>query len=442
MSTSLITNLDAATGPTTSGVLTNATDSAPNTMGCNIVGSDSLSGFLIAGNFFQTVVQSSGGYQCVMTVDWAGLLVSIPADAEISRVEITAAVNYNVLANSSYTRTAGSDIVNGTANADVSVAIGGGGAFTPTINTLVNASQDLTGFATVGSYNLSAQVTASPNITKDYVFSPAGSNPDAPAGFISRGSLLSHFSSLSLSMVAIALCQVENTGISNGNYSLSSSVALQVSLFIMRVYWNRPGTTTFPMALPTISAAPTIRVGDDVTINDPTGNLHDVTDVFLTFEDGTTLDIPWSWIWVWTNYTITFTIPFEVGSYVGIIYISIISVHFGGSVLLGTLQVQYENATGIYKLDPNISNDVRYIRRYDNTPLSLRFLEDEEIQEYYFLRAPGITPLVIIPEPIGYMEAYIEDLSNEDIVPYSTLSVTVEQIKIPNPFASTAFIGG
>jgi len=213
-------------------------------------------------------------------------------------------------------------------------------------------------------------------------------------------------------------------------------------LTITGTYSIVQSVTTFPIALPTISAAPTIRVGDDVTINDPTGNLHDVTDVFLTFEDGTTLDIPWSWIWVWTNYTITFTIPFEVGSYVGIIYISIISVHFGGSVLLGTLQVQYENATGIYKLDPNISNDVRYIRRYDNTPLSLRFLEDEEIQEYYFLRAPGITPLVIIPEPIGYMEAYIEDLSNEDIVPYSTLSVTVEQIKIPNPFASTAFIGG
>ena len=230
--------------------------------------------------------------------------------------------------------------------------------------------------------------------------------------------------------------QVDNT--IAGQQAVPSVSELQIT----GIYEIVASPTIFPMALPTISAAPTIRVGDDVTINDPTGNLHDVTDVFLTFEDGTTLDIPWSWIWVWTNYTITFTIPFEVGSYVGIIYISIISVHFGGSVLLGTLQVQYENATGIYKLDPNISNDVRYIRRYDNTPLSLRFLEDEEIQEYYFLRAPGITPLVIIPEPIGYMEAYIEDLSNEDIIPYSTLSVTVEQIKIPNPFASTAFIGG
>ena len=145
MPTTVLTNLDALTGPTTSGVLLNMTDAQPNTMGCNLSGSDGSSGSMISsqtktGQVFAPDPGSGTPYECVMTVDFDGAVVQIPSDAQIYKIEISAFADYTANANAQYTRTAGSGNVNGQVAVAATVFLDDDSTFTPTTSQIISRS--------------------------------------------------------------------------------------------------------------------------------------------------------------------------------------------------------------------------------------------------------------------------------------------------------------
>lgn len=124
-------------------------------------------------------------------------------------------------------------------------------------------------------------------------------------------------------------------------------------------------------------------VGENVDIT-AADNLDDLSEIYLTF-DGTEVIV--NTFVVQTATLLTFTLPIGLGNFTGTVNVSGKGngVQFSGFVMLGTLEILLANASGIYTLVKNKTNDTIYDR--------------------------------------------------------STPGATID-VKIPNPFIKTGFIGG
>lgn len=362
MPTTVITNLDALTGPTTTGDLLNMTDSAPNTMGCDLSGSDSDSGSMISSQTKKAEVFAPdpfgvGPYQCVMTVDYDGAIVQIPADAQIYKIEISAFADYTANANAQYTRTAGSGNVNGQVAVAATVFLDDDSTFTPTTSQIINDGDSDSATITTTSFNISAAISGTPTLRTEYNFEPAGSNPDAPAGYISRATLVAQFTTMRTSMGVDALATVQ-TAVNNGTFSVLGNAALQISIWILRVFWN-PGAVVTDIS-------PDPATDDDTITLDGTG-LDNIPNITVNFGSQTGVACT---ILTQSATQITLQLP-NMGIFEGT------ATLFNGAVALGTLTIYVATGSGIYRIVVNKRNDTQYDR------------------------ATGSTTDVAIPEPFG-----------------------------------------
>lgn len=122
---------------------------------------------------------------------------------------------------------------------------------------------------------------------------------------------------------------------------------------------------SYPFTLETPATLPD--VGSTITITAPSG-LKDVTEIEIKYADpavpGTikTLTILAASFIIFTDGEITFLLPAFDNSPVLYFYFGITTATFSGSVFLGTLlTIFFTDATGIYTLVPNKTNDTLYI---------------------------------------------------------------------------------
>jgi hypothetical protein len=357
MPTTVLTSLDALTGPTSANLsMTNASDSAPNTMGCNIAGSNGQSGSMISSQ------SKTGSYDALviasMTVDFDGALIAIPANAQIYRVNIVASCDYSQDAIAVWGRTGG--VASGTASGGVTAALSGSGIFNPTTTpTIVNDGfTDSSGGSVNHSFSLGGSDSdSSVNLERDFVFEPPGTNIQAPSGYITRSQLVAQFTNMSITMGISASGNV-TTGVGAGTYQVDSNGTLVISSWVMRVFWNPGFTVTDILPDPAPSTPTTITIeGTDLD------GLDDLTLVV----DGTTFPITPI---IQNTTQIVFVV--ETGVHVGTATI------FSGSVELGTLTIYLASGSGIYRIVKNKRNDTQYDRS-----------------------TPSATIDVAIPEPFG-----------------------------------------
>lgn len=142
----------------------------------------------------------------------------------------------------------------------------------------------------------------------------------------------------------------------------------------------------------TINNTNPVAAGDTIVINSPGGNNPDLTGVTeltlqYTDDDGVLqqVTIPTSDFVIWTSSQITFVLPLSVfNHFVGNVTLS--GTLFSGTTTIGTLSVLIADASGIYVLTPGKVSDTLYV-----------------------------------------------DSPTDD---------TTAEVKIPNPFIKTGFIGG
>ncbi len=362
MPTTVITNLDALTGPTSTGTLTNASDSAPDTMGCNVTGSDGSSGSMISS---QTKLARSGAILdnliCAMTVDFDGTIVQIPADAQIYKVEISAQVGYSATGRAQYTRTAGSGNVDGQSSVSCLVALTGGGTYTPTTATIINDGDALSDTITITAFDLNTIISNGfASVLREFVFEPAGSNPEAPLGYITRAQLVAQFTNQSI-LMDIASSNSVQTAVNNGTYNVNATASLQCSLWIMRVFWNPGAVVTDIQPNPAT---------DNDTITFTGTGLDSIPDIDVHYTNSGGPQVVACTILTQTPTLLTLSLP-NLGNFMGTV------TFFTGSVSLGTLTIYVATGSGIYRIVANKRNDTLYDR------------------------ATGATTDTAIPEPFG-----------------------------------------
>lgn len=123
-----------------------------------------------------------------------------------------------------------------------------------------------------------------------------------------------------------------------------------------------------------------VKYGSKVTIHpdpdDPTQPpLTDITSIEIHWNDGEdhTLIVPsWDIIFFMFN-LVVFYIPYGLEDFTGPIDIvaNVVSVEFSGSVSLGTLDILFENVSGIYQLTPGVKHDTLYSDSRDGTTIDV-----------------------------------------------------------------------
>lgn len=359
MPTTVLTQLDALTGPTTVGILQNMTDSAANTMGCNLAGSDGLSGSMVSSTTKQALIRTGpdlNAYVAEMTMDFDGALISIPANAQIYKIEVTASVDASGDAIAIWGRTGG--VASGSASGSAGAFFNVGGTFTPTTTNIPGDDFSDTRASGNTSFSLGGSLSVvSQNALAEFVFEPPGTNIQAPLGYINRGQLVAQFTNVTLIFDVLIQGHV-TTGVGSGTYTVDANGTLVVSGFVMRVFWN-PGYTVTDIIPDPAPSGPT-----PITIEGT--DLDTLTDLSVVV-DGVTFPITPT---IQTTTTIVFTV--DPGVHVGT------AVIFSGSVELGSYTIYLASGSGIYRIVPNKRNDTLYERS-----------------------TPGNTVDVAIPEPFG-----------------------------------------
>jgi hypothetical protein len=168
-----------------------------------------------------------------------------------------------------------------------------------------------------------------------------------------------------------------------------------------------------------------------------------LTEIIIIDEDTNPYSIifrTWNRFW--------FTLPIGFGRFSGPVTISFIGdgtgTQFSGTIPVGIIQVLFEDASGIYVLDKNKTNDTLYFRSsFINTnSLTLSDIisyQDEFIEDDFF-------SLLNYPKKILSRSALDEDYQTEsDFTPVSISesfinSITTVDTEIPSPFIKTAFL--
>lgn len=205
----------------------------------------------------------------------------------------------------------------------------------------------------------------------------------------------------------------------------------------------------FTLSNPTVP----VYVGDKVVITaDPdTGNLDHIKTVQLSAIDPithlltvlTTIDIDSYYIIWWESDLFEFYLPLELGDFEGFLFIELIGdpgTSFTGSVLVGTLQVLFEDASGIYSLVKNQTHDVLYFREGYTTNTKLIMLpniqEDEILEDNLFSSLPY--PYKILTQQEEPSEDY--EVSDFSRIATPQIAIVTKNVEIPSPFIRTAFL--
>lgn len=123
-------------------------------------------------------------------------------------------------------------------------------------------------------------------------------------------------------------------------------------------------TITFNWAI--TNSGTNFKVGDTVHITansvTPLPPLTDITELTLTWADGS-LTIPSTDFLLWTLYTLDFVIPVGLDNFNGDVTIdaTVVGTYFTGTATIGTFTIIVANASGIYRIVLNKTNDTIYI---------------------------------------------------------------------------------
>lgn len=143
-----------------------------------------------------------------------------------------------------------------------------------------------------------------------------------------------------------------------------------------------------------------------------------------------------------TTNQLWFYLPWGFRSFSGTVTITFVGdgISFFGSVMAGTLQILFENGSGIYKLDKNQTDDTLYFRAGFITDVQVimipNILEDETVLRDDFF------DLLPYPANILGQTSVDEDYEASDFFIISSLRVVVSliDVEIPSPFIKTAFL--
>src|SRR5258706_1208291 len=136
-----------------------------------------------------------------------------------------------------------------------------------------------------------------------------------------------------------------------------------------------------------------------------------------------------------------FTIP-STYSFRGIV--SVIGTLFSGSVMLGIIVILIENASVIYKIMEDKSTDTIYDRDVNKlaatlTELNLLFLEENIYETYFLLSLVAAPGTIIINDDYGKLE--LDRGESEELFMVPSSPISTKEVKIPNPFIRTGYIG-
>ena len=327
-----------------------------------LYGGPSLEDFNICG------VRST--YQVGGNVDFDNIVTDIPDAARVTKIEIRCLVDCNVQADTD----ADADnfptgTVDGYAKAECGASISVPNALTTpnTTSSIVLSSQDVNG-APAASIDLNASVNnAGTIVTK--IYDIANDPGQYPLGYITRATLVAQFANQKLlftgnTVLGIGAARsdifIASSGASNFNRIYSILASINASVWTMTVTWELP--FNFQLLTPTDPIEE-----DDIveaTSHDPDGiDYSQLLTAALEWTDSDgnfhSIDIPSiRWI-IFTLHFWRFTVPAGVNGQ--IVEVVITSTQFSGSVTLGKLvTLFFLNATGIYTITAGKTNDTIY----------------------------------------------------------------------------------
>lgn len=192
-----------------------------------------------------------------------------------------------------------------------------------------------------------------------------------------------------------------------------------------------------------------VYAGDPVTITSPIGDLDKVTQIELDSIDPITgvikkVIIKPSQFLLWTPFLILFYLPFfDFETFSGPVQVELIfpGTLFSGSVVLGFLEILYEDASGIYTLVEGQTDDVLYFRDGFTTDSSQIMLSDIREEENTFSDNDFFS-LLGYPQAILSQNYLEDDYEQDDFTRIATLRTptTPFSVEIPSPFIKTAFL--
>lgn len=126
----------------------------------------------------------------------------------------------------------------------------------------------------------------------------------------------------------------------------------------------------------TIPTAQPVTVGDTVTINAASG-LEDVTEIKFQYEDPISgdlveIEVDYTWFIIWTDIEITFLLPSSFNGLNVEVLVYIQSTAFSGYAYIASLTVLVADASGIYKLVTNKSSDTIYTSHSTGTTSEIK----------------------------------------------------------------------
>lgn len=214
-----------------------------------------------------------------------------------------------------------------------------------------------------------------------------------------------------------------------------------------------------------LNASTPIYVGDKIKVtttppiiidhndpNPPPGVLQGVQEIHFNYTDfngiAQTVIIDQNsfstYVIVQDSNNLWFYLPPGFGSFKGPVLIILVGdgVQFSGSVVLGTLQILFEDATGIYSLMKNQTDDVLYFRAGFTTDIRLIMLSDESYQDE--IDEESFFNMLPYPRKILAQTNFDEDLegdyNNFFITSVLRTIIITKDVEIPSPFIKTAFL--
>jgi len=145
-------------------------------------------------------------------------------------------------------------------------------------------------------------------------------------------------------------------------------------------------------------------------------------------------------IYIKQDAILAFYLPWGFGTFSGPIAISLEGTTFSGSVFAGILNILFADASGIYVLDKNQTNDILYFRDGYTTvqkQIMLSFNTEETLEDdfYSLLGFPrAIMSQNPLDEEVDPIELDYTIIATPQIVTVPT------SVEIPSPFIRTAFI--
>jgi hypothetical protein len=319
-------------------------------------------------NISRTANCSLGGGNYILSgeVDWNGLVIEIPDNALITKVEMLTNLNYDLTASGE------NAVSSGTANQVISVT--DLTAFDPGVEVRAPSTSFIPDTDDSVSETDSENISGSASISTSALLHEAGkilrkiwdftSEID---GGISKATLITQFTNVDIilrSSRAFVQAQWNTGGIITGTGEADVTFALNTSQWLMSITWESPFQYTLnPPSSSVVEPGQTITITSDP--EDPDALLLDE----LTIEFGGVPIIPTTQ----TTYLLIFFIPFDY-PLTGVLALDAIGngVQFSGSVALGSLEILITDASGIYVLKPGQAFDKLYASERDGSTRTVK----------------------------------------------------------------------